>query len=90
MEESCRFETGHVRGLTWNLNKILIKSERVRVVISIFCLSRSERLDEIRWRELLVIPYLALMEGKKENVLLKRYVFAVERRVSHFLNSKMK
>lgn len=78
MEESCSFEIGHVRELMWNLIKFRNNSERVRVVIrvviSIFCLSCSEKLDEIRRKELL-LPLWLHVEGKKENVLLKRYVF---------------
>lgn len=61
----------------WNLIKFYNNSERVRVVIrvviSIFCLSCSEKLDEIRRKELLLLLWLH-MEGKKENVSLKRYI----------------
>lgn len=55
----------------WNLIKFYNNSERVRVVIrvviSIFCLSCSEKLDEIRRKELLLLLWLH-MEGKKENI----------------------
>lgn len=61
----------------WNLIKFYNNSERVRVVIrvviSIFCLSCSEKLDEIRQKELLLLLWLH-MEGKKENISLKRYI----------------
>lgn len=93
-KKSCRlFETGRVLSrIDVEFNKILmrIKSERVRVMISIFCLSRSEKLDEIRWKEKLLV--ILGSDGRKERECIIKTVCVRGWKlwVCHFLNSKMK